>query len=96
MLSVIVPVYNVKKYLQKCLDSLFNQTLKDIEFIIVDDGSTDGSSTFLDSYCIAFSIALTQYEIKHIIQKTKIIFLTAEELIIFVFILRTDFNKLTN
>lgn len=48
--SIIVPVYNVKSYLQKCLDSLVNQTLKDIEIIIVDDGSTDGSGEFVDTY----------------------------------------------
>src|SRR5574344_1140045 len=39
--SVIVPVYNVEKYIEKCLDSLINQTLQDIEIIIVNDGSTD-------------------------------------------------------
>ena len=39
--SVIVPVYNVAPYLRECLDSLVNQTLKEIEIICVDDGSTD-------------------------------------------------------
>ena len=39
--SIIVPVYNVEEYLERCLDSLVNQTLKDIEIIIVNDGSTD-------------------------------------------------------
>lgn len=48
--SVIVPVYNVKYYLEQCLDSILNQTLKDIEVICVDDGSTDGSSEILDRY----------------------------------------------
>ena len=41
--SIIVPVYNVEKYLRRCLDSLINQTLKEIEIIIVNDGSTDDS-----------------------------------------------------
>ena len=39
--SVILPVYNVEKYLKQCMDSIVNQTLKDIEIICVDDGSTD-------------------------------------------------------
>lgn len=48
--SVIVPVYNVEKYLRECLDSIINQTLKDIEIICVDDGSTDSSSEILKEY----------------------------------------------
>ena len=48
--SIIVPVYNVDKYLEKCLDSLINQTLKDIEIICVDDGSTDNSLEILEKY----------------------------------------------
>lgn len=46
--SVIVPVYNVAKYLEKCILSLVNQSLKDLEIICVDDGSTDGCSAILD------------------------------------------------
>lgn len=48
--SIIVPVYNVDKYLEKCLDSLINQTLKDIEIICVNDGSTDTSQKILEKY----------------------------------------------
>lgn len=48
--SVIVPVYNSEKYLNKCLDSLVNQTMKDIEIIIVNDGSSDGSQRIIDDY----------------------------------------------
>ena len=48
--SVIVPVYNTEKYLQKCLNSLINQTLKDIEIICINDGSTDNSLAILQEY----------------------------------------------
>ena len=48
--SVIIPVYNVEKYLNECLDSVINQTLKDIEIICVDDGSSDKSLEILKSY----------------------------------------------
>lgn len=48
--SVVVLVYNVEKYLEQCLDSIVNQTLKDIEIICVDDGSTDKSGEILDKY----------------------------------------------
>ncbi len=42
-ISVIIPVYNAEKYLCECLDSIINQTLRDIEIICIDDGSTDNS-----------------------------------------------------
>lgn len=48
--SVIIPVYNVEKYLRECLDSVINQTLKDIEIILVDDGSTDSSLVICNEY----------------------------------------------
>ena len=48
--SIIVPVYNVQKYLVKCLDSLINQTLKDIEIICINDGSVDNSLDILQDY----------------------------------------------
>lgn len=48
--SVVVPVYNTEKYLGKCLKSLINQTLKEIEIICVDDGSTDNSFSILKEY----------------------------------------------
>ena len=49
-LSVIVPVYNVEKYLSECVDSLLNQTLMDMEIILVDDGSKDSSGAICDHY----------------------------------------------
>lgn len=48
--SIIVPVYNVEKYLKKCLDSLVNQSLKAVEIIVVNDGSTDSSQKIIDLY----------------------------------------------
>lgn len=48
--SVIIPVYNVEKYLEECLDSIINQTLKEIEIICIDDGSTDSSLNVLENY----------------------------------------------
>lgn len=55
MISILVPVYNVSKYLRQCLDSLVNQTIKDIEIICVDDGSTDSSHEILEEYAAADS-----------------------------------------
>ena len=50
LISVIVPVYNVDNYLRKCIDSLIVQTLKDIEIILVNDGSTDESIDICEEY----------------------------------------------
>lgn len=49
-ISVVVPVYNSEKYLRRCVDSILAQTLKEIEIILVNDGSTDQSSTICDEY----------------------------------------------
>ena len=48
MISVIVPVYNVDKYLRQCVESIINQTYKDLEIILVDDKSTDESGKICD------------------------------------------------
>ena len=50
LVSIIIPVYNVEKYLSKCLDSVINQTYKNIEIICVNDGSTDNSINILETY----------------------------------------------
>ena len=50
MISIIAPVYNVEPYLRKCLDSIINQTYRDLEILIIDDGSTDGSGEICNEY----------------------------------------------
>ncbi|GHT00826.1 hypothetical protein FACS1894108_13820 [Planctomycetales bacterium] len=48
--SIIVPVWGVEKYLRQCVDSILAQTLKDIEIILVDDGSPDNCPAIIDEY----------------------------------------------
>lgn len=50
MISVIVPIYNTKEYLERCINSLLAQTFRDMEILLVDDGSTDGSGGLCDSF----------------------------------------------
>ena len=50
LISIIVPVYNVEKYLRKCIESIINQTYENLEIILIDDGSTDGSSKICDEF----------------------------------------------
>lgn len=49
-ITVIIPVYNVEKYLNKCIESILNQTYKNIKIILIDDGSTDSSGVICDQY----------------------------------------------
>ena len=52
LISVIVPVYNVEEYVEKCVLSIINQTYKNLEIILVDDGSTDNSGKICDEIAI--------------------------------------------
>lgn len=60
--SVIIPVYNAEKYLRQCLDSVVNQSLREIEIICVDDGSTDGSREILAEYAADGRLAVLTQE----------------------------------
>ena len=59
--SLIIPVYNVENYIEKCLDSVINQTLKDIEIIIVNDGSKDTSKEKIEKYTNFFWESIEDY-----------------------------------
>ena len=50
LISFVIPVYNVEPYLRDCLDSVINQTYKNLEIILVNDGSTDNSKTICEEY----------------------------------------------
>lgn len=50
LISIVVPVYNVQEYLSECLDSLINQTYRNLEIILINDGSTDNSSNILNNF----------------------------------------------
>ena len=49
-ISIVIPIYNTEQYLDKCVDSVLNQTYKNLEVILVDDGSTDDSGKICDYY----------------------------------------------
>ena len=54
-ISVIVPAYNVEKYLRRCLDSLVYQTYPHLEILVIDDGSTDGTRGIIEEYVSRFA-----------------------------------------
>lgn len=62
MVTIVIPVYNKEKYLERCVNSVLNQSYKDIEIILVDDGSTDGSSTLCDYISKKNSISTTIHQ----------------------------------
>ena len=62
LVSIIVPIYNVDKYLNKCLESLVNQTYKNIEIILVNDGSTDNSQKIIEQYVSKYPNLIKSYK----------------------------------
>ena len=55
LITIIVPVYNVERYIVECIESLLNQTYKNLEIILVDDGSTDKSGEICENYANTYS-----------------------------------------
>lgn len=60
--SVIVPVYNAEKYLEKCISSISDQTMKDLEILVINDGSTDKSLDILDGLSFKYKDKLKIFE----------------------------------
>ncbi len=54
LISIIIPAYNIENYIAKCLDSLLNQTYKNIEIIVIDDGSSDNTGKIVDNYAYKY------------------------------------------
>ena len=55
--SILMPACNVENFLRECMDSVVNQTLKDIEIICLDDGSKDSTGNILDEYALPYSLS---------------------------------------
>lgn len=51
LISVVIPVYNTEKHLERCVDSVLNQSYKNLEIIIINDSSTDNSIKIIERYC---------------------------------------------
>ena len=61
--SILVPIYNVEKFIGKCLDSIFSQTYTNVNYVFADDCSTDNSLTVLQSKLAEYSISSERYTI---------------------------------
>lgn len=85
-ISIIVPVYNTEKYLKKCLETLVNQTLKDIEIILIDDGSKDASAEIIKEYITKYNFikCITQENSGQAVARNKGIDIANGEFICFV------------
>jgi len=65
LITVIIPVYNVKKYLEKCLSSVIDQTYRELEILLVEDGSTDGSSMICDQFAARDTRIRVIHQVNH-------------------------------
>lgn len=65
MISIIIPVYNSEKYIKECLNSIFNNSIENLEIIIIDDGSSDNSKLYIDEFLIKYN------NIKYFYQENK-------------------------
>ena len=72
-ISIIIPVYNTEKYIDKCLESCLNQTFDDYEIILIDDGSKDSSPEKCDEWAGKSGFSL-HYSIPHILRLVKSFF----------------------
>lgn len=70
-ISIIVPVYNTSKYLKNCLDSLINQSYKNLEIIVINDGSTDNSQDIIDEYAAKDSRIITKVQNNQGVSQTR-------------------------
>ena len=61
-ISVIVPIYKVENYINRCIDSILNQTYKNIEVILVDDGSPDNCGSIVDNYKVKDSRVISLHK----------------------------------
>jgi len=71
VISILIPVYNAEKFIAQCLDSVVNQSFKDIEVIIADDGSTDSSGSILDDYSSKYDFIKVYHKENEGIVKTR-------------------------
>lgn len=74
-ISIIIPVYNIDKYLSRCIESCIKQSLKDIEIICINDGSTDTSQSIIDHYILNDS-RLKKLSIEYITPNVPLVSLT--------------------
>lgn len=65
LISVIIPVYNAEEHLEKCINSIVNQTVQDFEIIIINDGSTDGSQAIIDDYSAKFPNQIKSFTLEN-------------------------------